>query len=109
MKTVCNIPKDLVSVKQGAAIARKSERTIWCDIRSGKLRGWGARRCYLVSLSELLPAVQASPALIAGTMNAEPPAQKRPLLILGQSTRRTHFSVPVKLIAKVFRTWQSRC
>ncbi len=51
------VPSDLVSVKEGARIAKKTERTIWRDIRSGKLRAWGTRRCYLISVSELLAPV----------------------------------------------------
>jgi len=51
------VPSDLVSVKEGARLARKTERTIWRDIRSGKLRAWGTRRCYLISVSELLAPV----------------------------------------------------
>ena len=50
-EVVPTIPSDLVNVKEGASIARKTERTIWRDIRSGKLRAWGTRRCYLVSVS----------------------------------------------------------
>jgi len=38
VEVVPTIPSDLVSVKEGAGIARKTERTIWRDIRSGKLR-----------------------------------------------------------------------
>jgi hypothetical protein len=41
----------------GASIAKKTERTIWRDIRSGKLRAWGTRRCYRISVSELLAPV----------------------------------------------------
>lgn len=66
-----NLPKDLVSVKRGAAIAQKSERTIWRDIRKGKLRGWGTRRCYLVSLSDLLPELKTSPTVMAGAGTVE--------------------------------------
>jgi len=51
------VPSDLVSVKEGARIAKKTERTIWRDIRSAKLRAWGTRRCYLISVSELLAPV----------------------------------------------------
>ena len=109
MKTLRNIPKDLVNVKQGAAIARKSERTIWRDIRSGKLRGWGARRCYLISLSELLPEVHASPLLIAGAMKAEKARARKTVADSRSIHFQTHFSVPVKPIVRVFRIRQSRC
>ena len=57
VEVVPTIPSDLVSVKEGATVAGKTERTIWRDIRSGKLRAWGVRRCYRVSLSELLAPV----------------------------------------------------
>jgi len=57
VKVVPTVPSDLVSVKEGARIARKTERAIWRDIRSGKLRAWGVRRCYRISLSELLAPV----------------------------------------------------
>jgi hypothetical protein len=57
VEIVPTIPSDLVSVKEGAKVAGKTERTIWRDIRSGKLRAWGVRRCYRVSLSELLAPV----------------------------------------------------
>jgi hypothetical protein len=61
MEVVPTIPSDLVSVKEGARIARKRENTIWRDIRTGKLRAWGTRRCYRISVSELLaPVRQAS-------------------------------------------------
>ena len=56
-EVVPTIPRDLVNVKEGSRIARKTERTIWRDIRSGKLRAWGTRRCYLVSVSDLLAPV----------------------------------------------------
>jgi hypothetical protein len=38
VNVVPTIPSDLVSVKEGAKVAGKIERTIWRDIRSGKLR-----------------------------------------------------------------------
>ena len=57
VEVVPRVPSDLVSVKEGARLARKTERTIWRDIRSGKLRAWGTRRCYLISVSELLAPV----------------------------------------------------
>ena len=56
-EVVPTVPSDLVSVKEGARIARKTERTIWRDIRSGRLRAWGTRRCYRISVSELLAPV----------------------------------------------------
>jgi hypothetical protein len=57
VEVVPTIPSDLVSVKEGARIAKKTERTIWRDIRSGKLRAWGTRRCYRISVSDLLAPV----------------------------------------------------
>jgi hypothetical protein len=57
MEVIPTIPSDLVSVKEGAEIANKTERTIWRDIRIGKLRAWGTRRCYRISVSELLAPV----------------------------------------------------
>lgn len=57
VEVVPTIPSDLVSVKEGAMIADKTERTIWRDIRIGKLRAWGTRRCYRISVSELLRPV----------------------------------------------------
>jgi hypothetical protein len=57
VEVVPSIPSDLVSVKEGARIANKTERTIWRDIRAGKLRAWGTRRCYRISVSELLAPV----------------------------------------------------
>jgi hypothetical protein len=54
---VPTIPSDLVSVKEGAKVAGKTERTIWRDIRAGKLCAWGTRRCYRISVSELLAPV----------------------------------------------------
>jgi len=57
VEVVPSVPGDLVTVKEGARIARKTERTIWRDIRAGKLRAWGTRRCYRISVSELLAPV----------------------------------------------------
>ena len=57
VEVIPTVPSDLVSVKEGARIANKTERTIWRDIRSGKLRAWGTRRCYRISVSELLAPV----------------------------------------------------
>ena len=57
VEVIPTIPSDLISVKEGARIARKTERTIWRDIRSGKRRAWGTRRCYLISVSDLLAPV----------------------------------------------------
>lgn len=45
-------------------LAGKTERTIWRDIRSGKLRAWGTRRCYRISVSELL-----APVAVRGSAN----------------------------------------
>jgi len=41
VEVVPTIPNDLVSVKAGAKIAMKTERTIWRDIRSGQAAGLG--------------------------------------------------------------------
>jgi len=57
VEVIPTVPSDLVSVKEGATIAGKTERTVWRDIRSGKLRAWGTRRCYRISVSELLAPV----------------------------------------------------
>ncbi len=57
VEVIPTVPSDLVSVKEGARIAKKTERTIWRDIRGGKLRAWGTRRCYRISVSELLAPV----------------------------------------------------
>jgi len=57
VEVIPTVPSDLVTVKEGARIARKTERTIWRDIRTGKLRAWGTRRCYRISVSELLSPV----------------------------------------------------
>ena len=54
------IPSDLVTVAEAAAIARLKTRTIWRRIRAGELNAWGSRRCYLVSLSEVLQPVRRS-------------------------------------------------
>ena len=64
VEVIPTVPSDLISVKEGARIARKTERTIWRDIRSGKLRAWGTRRCYLISVSDLL-----APVTIRGGVN----------------------------------------
>jgi len=64
VEVIPTVPSDLVSVKEGSKIARKTERTIWRDIRSGKLRAWGTRRCYLISASDLL-----APVTIRGGVN----------------------------------------
>ena len=57
LEVVPTVPSDLVSVKEGARLAGKTEPTIWRDIRAGKLRAWGTRRCYRISVSELLAPV----------------------------------------------------
>jgi helix-turn-helix protein len=64
VEVIPTVPSDLVSVKEGARIANKTERTIWRDIRSGKLRAWGTRRCYRISVSELL-----APVAVRGGVN----------------------------------------
>jgi hypothetical protein len=57
VEVVPSIPSDLVSVREGARIADMTERTIWRQIRTGKLRAWGTRRRYRISVSELLAPV----------------------------------------------------
>lgn len=52
-----SIPSDLVSVAEAAEISGMTRRTVWKKIRSGQLRAWGVRRCYRISLSELLAPV----------------------------------------------------
>jgi hypothetical protein len=64
VEVVPTVPSDLVSVKEGAKLARKSERAIWRSIRLGKLRAWGTRRCYLISVSELLAPVMVHRGVI---------------------------------------------
>jgi excisionase family DNA binding protein len=54
------IPNDLVTIVEAAEIARVKRRTIWRRIRTGELTAWGSRRCYLVSLSEVLRPVRRS-------------------------------------------------
>ena len=51
------IPSDLVSVAEAAEISGMTCPTVWRKIRAGQLRAWGVRRCYRISLSELLPPV----------------------------------------------------
>jgi hypothetical protein len=55
------LPNDLVSVPEAAAIARINPRTIWKKIRSGDLTAYGPRKCYRVSISELLAPVVVVP------------------------------------------------
>jgi excisionase family DNA binding protein len=49
--------KHLLSVAEAAHISGMARSTVWRKIRSGELRAWGARRCYRISLSELLAPV----------------------------------------------------
>jgi excisionase family DNA binding protein len=59
LKTVVpTIPSDLVSVTEAAQIAGMTPRTIWRKIRNGTIKAWGPRRCYRISLSELLAPVK---------------------------------------------------
>jgi excisionase family DNA binding protein len=51
------IPSDLISVAEAAAISGMTRPTVWRKIRNGELRAWGVRRCYRISLSELLAPV----------------------------------------------------
>ena len=57
MEVVPTIPSDLVSIAEAAEVSGMTRPTIWRKIRSGELRAWGARRCYRVSVSELLAPV----------------------------------------------------
>lgn len=57
-KVVPTIPSDMVSVAKAAQIAGMTRRTIWRKIRNGTIKAWGPRRCYRISLSELLPPVK---------------------------------------------------
>ena len=52
------VPSDLVSVPEAAAIAQMNPRTIWKKIRNGALPAYGSRKCYRVSLSQLLAPVR---------------------------------------------------
>ena len=54
---VPTIPSDLVSVAEAAEISGMTCPTLWRKIRAGQLRAWGVRRCYRISLSELLAPV----------------------------------------------------
>jgi hypothetical protein len=54
------VPNDLVTVREAAAIARIKTPTLWRWIRLGRVTVWGSRRCYLVSLSEVLQPVRRS-------------------------------------------------
>jgi excisionase family DNA binding protein len=45
-------------VEEAAEISRMTRPTIWRKIRCGELRAWGARRCYRVSVSEVLAPVE---------------------------------------------------
>ncbi len=51
------IPSDLVSVPDAEQISGMTRRTLWRKIRCDELRAWGHRRCYRVSVSELLAPV----------------------------------------------------
>jgi len=52
------IPSDIVSVEEAARIAGMTRRTIWKKIRTGEINAWGPRRCYRISLSQLLAPVK---------------------------------------------------
>jgi hypothetical protein len=63
-KTYCKeiqplIPSDLVTVPAASRITGIRKRTIWKWITQGKVRAWGRRRCYRVSISELLIPVRS--------------------------------------------------
>lgn len=53
------VPSDLASVLEASKITGIGQRTIWRKIRNGDLNAWGPRRCYRISLSELLSPVRA--------------------------------------------------
>jgi excisionase family DNA binding protein len=57
VEVVPTIPSDLVSVAEAAEISGMTCPTVWRKIRAGQLRAWGVRRCYRISLSELLAPV----------------------------------------------------
>jgi excisionase family DNA binding protein len=63
-EVVPTIPRDLVSVAEAAEISGVTRPTIWRKVRSGQLRAWGVRRCYRVSISELL-----APVAVRGGVN----------------------------------------
>ncbi len=51
------LPRDLVSITDAAQASGLNVRTIWRKIREGKLRAFGTRKCYRISLGELLAPV----------------------------------------------------
>jgi hypothetical protein len=55
-----SIPSDVVSIPTASKITGIRERTIWMWIRNGKVKAWGRRRCYRVSISDLLAPVQVA-------------------------------------------------
>ena len=57
VEVIPTVPSDLVSVEEAAEISGMTRPTIWRKIRCGELRAWGARRCYRVSVSEVLAPV----------------------------------------------------
>lgn len=73
------IPSDLVSIAEAAEIAGMTRHTIWRKIRNGDLRAWGMRRCYRISLSELLVpvAVRRKRIDLAGETDCGNPAVKK--------------------------------
>jgi hypothetical protein len=66
------IPSDLVSVKDGGKVAGITEQTIWKKIRRGELNAWGLRRCYRVSISELLAPVNREPGRDGARFQSSP-------------------------------------
>ena len=54
-----SIPDDLATVPQASKITGIRRSTIWRMIRDGDLNAWGPRRCYRISISELLAPVPA--------------------------------------------------
>ena len=53
------IPSDLTTVPVASRITGIRERTIWKWITQGKVKAWGRRRCYRVSVSEVLAPVRS--------------------------------------------------
>ncbi len=51
------LPANLASVPEVATITGITTDTIWRKIRSGVLPAWGPRRCFRVSIAQLLAPV----------------------------------------------------
>jgi hypothetical protein len=52
------LPMDLQPIRFAACIVKMHPKTIYRLIRAGKVRCFGHRGCYRVSLSDLLPVVE---------------------------------------------------